>query len=540
MLKISKYTLPCIIAISFFSCDNLLKEDSSDLLIPKSVDDYAPILLGEGYPDNFNSQISFVNLMTDDVEMGPLDYDTEMVGDSKVTSWEKGIDPKAGYGQNAFIWQKDYQENLSDLFWSGRYSNILACNTIIEALPTMTYAEATQTGLYHKLAAQAYTLRAYHYFCLVNTYALPYATENLNQPGVVLKTSSEIEVTPHERATIGQVYALINDDIKKAQEHLESADTQASKMEITPEAVYFLAARIALFQNDWDGVIEAARKFLDLNEAIYNLNDEDEALLGFNISGVKDIGLDGTSYCANNTNLNEVIFAFGRHDSKILDYLSSTNTNLKYYEFGFHTSWTGDNALINLYDEDDLRKLAYFIRRYYKYGTARKPAYYVGQYFTLKYDARSGNNYTSQAWRTPELYLNLAEAYAQKANGVSEDAIKVLNQVRVKKYKSGSPKAEKSPADFSSKKELIKFIWQERRRELCFEEIMRFWDMRRQGMPAQEHWLFSTKNNYEVYKLKENSPNYVLPIPNDETSYNTAIINNFRETIGASSSGSLE
>lgn len=207
MLKISKYTLPCIIAISFFSCDNLLKEDSSDLLIPKSVDDYAPILLGEAYPDKFNSQISFVNLMTDDVEMGPLDYDAEMVGDSKVTNWEEGIDPKAGYGQNAFIWQKEYQENLSDLFWSGRYSNILACNTIIEALPTMTYAEQTQTGLYHKLAVQAYTLRAYHYFCLVNTYALPYATKNLNQPGVVLKTSSEIEVTPHERATIGQVYA---------------------------------------------------------------------------------------------------------------------------------------------------------------------------------------------------------------------------------------------------------------------------------------------------------------------------------------------
>ena len=69
---------------------------------------------------------------------------------------------------------------------------------------------------------------------------------------------------------------------------------------------------------------------------------------------------------------------------------------------------------------------------------------------------------------------------------------------------------------------------------------MRFWDMRRQGMPAQEHWLFSTKKNYEVYKLKNNSPNYVLSIPKDETSYNTAIINNFRETIGASSSGSLE
>lgn len=540
MLNILKYTLPCIIAIAFHSCDNLLKEDSSDLLIPQSVDDYAPLLLGEGYPDKFSSQISFVNLMTDEVEMGPLDYDPEMTGDSKVTSWEEGIDPKAGYGQNAFIWQKDFSENLKDLFWSGRYSNILACNAIIEALPSMTYAKETQTGLYRKLAAQAYALRAYHYFCLINTYALPYSAENLHQPGVVLKTSPVIEVTPHPRATIGEVYSLINDDIKKAQEYLEGADAQASKMEITPAAVYFLAARIALFQNDWEGVVKAAKKFLELNESIYDLTAEDEALLGFNHAGFVDIGLSGTSYCANNTDLNEVIFAFGRSDGKVLDYLSSTGTNSGNYEFGFHTSWQGDDALINLYEEDDLRKSAYFIRRYYKYGTTRKPKHYTGQYFPLKYDARSGNNYTSQAWRTPELYLNLAEAYAQQASGVSEDAINLLNRLRVKKYKANSPQAKKTAADFSTKEELIRFIWQERRRELCFEEIMRFWDMRRQGMPAQEHLLFSTKKNYEVYRLKSSSPNYVLPIPEDETSYNTAITNNFRETIGASSSGSLE
>lgn len=540
MLKILKYTLPCIIATVFFSCDNLLKEDSSDLLIPKSVDDYAPILLGEGYPDKFNSQIAFVNLMTDDVEMGPLYYDPEHLGDSKVTNWADGIDPRTGYGQNAFIWQKDYSENLNDMFWSGRYSNILACNAIIEALPVMTYAEETQTGIYRKLAAQAYTLRAYHYFCLINTYALPYSKENLNQPGVVLKTSPEIEVTPHERATIGQVYDLINDDIRKAQEYLEGSDTQASKMEITPEAVYFLAARIALFQNDWEGVIKAAEKFQNLNGAIHDLNTEDETLLGFNSTGATDIGFTDSPYCANNANLNEVVFGFSRGDTKILDYLSTTNTNMRLYEFGFHTSWEGENALMNLYDEDDLRKLAYFQRRFHKYGTVRKPLYYAGQFYPLKYDARSGNHYTSQAWRSPELYLNLAEAYAQKASGVSEDAIKTLNKLRIKKYKTGSPNAEKTVADFATKEDLIKFIWEERRRELCFEEIMRFWDMRRQGMPAQEHWLFSTKKNYEVYKLKADSPNYVLSIPEDETSYNTAIVNNFRETIGASSSGSLE
>ena len=168
----------------------------------------------------------------------------------------------------------------------------------------------------------------------------------------------------------------------------------------------------------------------------------------------------------------------------------------------FHTSWTGENSLIGLYDEDDLRLQAYFQRRYNKSGSTRNPTYYAGQYHPHKYDQRAGTNYSSQAWRTPELYLNLAEAYAQKASGVSNDAIGLLNQLRVKKYKSGSPNAEKQISDFATKDDLIQFIWQERRRELCFEEIMRFWDMRRQGMPSVEHRLFSSPKEYSVYRLK--------------------------------------
>ncbi|MFR7876304.1 MAG: RagB/SusD family nutrient uptake outer membrane protein [Butyricimonas paravirosa] len=39
----------------------------------------------------------------------------------------------------------------------------------------------------------------------------------------------------------------------------------------------------------------------------------------------------------------------------------------------------------------------------------------------------------------------------------------------------------KNVSDFASREDLIQFIWEERRRELCFEEAMRFWDMRRQG-----------------------------------------------------------
>ena len=531
------YITSCAVALSLFSCNDYLKEDSADLLIPKSITDFTPLLLGEGYPDLFGSQISFVNLMTDDVEMGPLYYDPIQKNDKYCKTWREEIDVKTGYGESAFIWQSDYSEHITDNFWSGRYSNILGCNTIINALPEMTYTE-TEEGLYRALAAQAYALRAYHYFCLINTYALPYSTANLDKPGVILKTSPDIHIDPQPRATIGEIYSLINNDIKKAQEYMKEAEFQCEKYggrkpEITSAAIYFLAARIALFQEDWDEVIATAKEFLAKNSSIHDLNSEDETLFGY-VSSFEE-----NSFCANNQQLDEVVFGFGRNDGGY-DYLAPNSPVLMYYEYGFHTSWTEENSLIKLYDEDDLRLQAYFQRRYNKSGSLRNPTYYAGQYQPNKYDNRSGTNYSSQAWRTPELYLNLAEAYAQKANGISNEAIDLLNQLRIKKYKSGSPNAEKQASDFTTKDDLIKFIWQERRRELCFEEIMRFWDMRRQGMPAVVHHLFSSPKDYSVFCLEEGSLNYVLPIPEDETNYNDAIENNQREVIASSSQGTLE
>lgn len=528
------------------SCSDYLKEDSGDLLIPESVSDYAALFRGEAYPDNFTAEIDFVNLMTDDVEMGPLYYGDTQKSDKKVT-WQTGIDLAAGYGEAAFIWSADYSENIIDKFWSARYENILGCNAVIDALPEMTYDKDTEEGMYRALAAQAYAMRAYHYFCLINTYAKPWSEANLNEPGVVLKTSPDIELNSGGRATIGEVYAQINSDIKKAQEYIAGANFQCEKFvgqkpELTSAAIYFLAARIALFQEDWDGVIAAGEKFLAKNSAIYDLNSCDMDVIGVPLSGLgSDDDKADNVYIANDQDLDEVVFGFDRTSYlKAFNYLSGGD--YLYYEYGYHTSWEGDGSLIKLYDADDLRLSAYFMRPCYKVPGKTNTGYYIaGQYKPMKYDSkRSSTNCFRQAWRTPEIYLDMAEAYARKSGGVSTQAIGYLNQLRVKKYTSGSENAEKKASDFTDSNALVKFIWEERRRELCFEELMRFWDMRREGMPAQEHHLFSSATNYTVYKLPQGSTNYVLPIPEDEASYNDNIVNNERTVIGASGTSSVE
>ena len=90
---------------------------------------------------------------------------------------------------------------------------------------------------------------------------------------------------------------------------------------------------------------------------------------------------------------------------------------------------------------------------------------------------------------------------------------------------------EKTSADFSNGQALLKFIWEERRRELCFEEAMRFWDLRRQGMPELKHKWYSSWDKYETYTLPQGSKNYVLSIPRSELDYNNGCYDNERNLI---------
>lgn len=522
MKKINKYILLLFLPWFMAACNDYLKEDSADLLIPSLVNDYVPILLGEAYPDNFSSQIDWTYLMTDDIEMGPLYYDESMYNNSKVTIID-GFDPSMGDGEVLYTWWADYSNYITDKFWDARYKNILACNIVIDALPDMKYEES-EYGTYCKLAAQSYALRAYHYFCLVNTYGTPWSEENKNKLGVIKRISPEVDVRATERATVGEIYTLINEDLKNAQQYLKNASTNYSKWEITPAAIYFLASRVALFQEDWDEVVRTSGEFMDLGEnALYDLNGVDRESCGLPNS-------TNGGFWINQIDISETVFLFGKKD-KQYQYLAP---NLYYsnYTLGYHPSWTGEGALLNLYEDGDLRKEVYFARLFKLGGTRLRPEYFSGQAYPMKSDTymSTSNGQARECWRSPEVYLNLAEAYARKDNNVSSDAVAVLNQLRVKKILTEAYQA-KSVSDFASRDELIRFIWEERRRELCFEEAMRFWDMRRQGMPRVEHKYYSSMNSSKTYVLEQGSANYLLPIPLSETEYNDGVTNNPRVTI---------
>lgn len=521
MNKISKYIVIALCTIGFASCNKWLSDTSGDLLIPRSVTEFVPLLYGEGYPRSFNDDGAWIALMTDDIGMGFLEH----THDAEYVSFDAA---SGGEGRRAFRWDADIEEGITDMFWVRRYQNILGCNTIIVRLPHMLYTEA-QVGLYHSLAARAYTLRAYNYFCLVNLYAMPWSPQNLNMPGVVIRTSPEITGEPIARSSIEEVYKLIEADLTLAEYHMARAEVSANRHFIGPQALMLLQTRVALFQEKWDDVIQVGERFLANNPAIRNLN----AMGPENELGLGDAAFPFMFDLNNNP---EIVFTFGNTNTSY-NHLSTPTFNAG---FGFrvsrpvppgHPNYPSPNVpLMSLYEQDeyfDLRRLVYFRRNMPITGNVTTFHYH----YPMKYKSSSAGY--RENWRTVEVYLNVAEAHARRSSGVSEEAIELLNTLRINRIRTTTFKP-KTAADFANKEALVQFIWDERRRELCFEEHHRWWDLRRQGMRQLEHREFVSNIEFDVYILPQGSPNWVLEIPRSEVLFNDRIVGNNRVYINPS------
>lgn len=499
-----------LLLLNLTACDAFLKEDSQDLVIPENVEDFIPVLYGEGYPTSFEEEVDWVKLMTDDVEMGPLDRDQN----SEFTS-EEFDNMNGEYGEWAYRWDINIEEKIIDKIWDERYKNILGCNTIIDALPVMNCPEQ-DSGKYYSLAAQAHALRAYHYFCLINFYAKPWSKENLDELGVIIRRHPQIMTAALERSTIGEVYELINEDIEAASRYMTKAEISANKHVMNPTAIKLLATRVALFQENWDEVLRVGKSFMAENSFLLNLNEIPEDQMG-------DDGRENFTMMNLEQN-KEIVFTFGSKSS--YEYLSNSGM----FGLGFRVSYSDKGSLYQSYTDDDLRKKAWFKQNKYDEGF---PPYIPAStdyqmYYPIKYYSYSSGRAYHENWRTVEVYLNMAEAYARKEGGISHEAIDLLNTLRSNRLKNYE---NLTTADFNLKEDLVRFIWEERRRELCFEEAMRFWDLRRQGMPSITHKWYGNRTTYVSYILPQGSPNYVLSIPASEINGNSLITSNERDVI---------
>ncbi|MBO4606434.1 MAG: RagB/SusD family nutrient uptake outer membrane protein [Prevotella sp.] len=464
----------CMAAMILTSCGDFLEEVSQDEFEPKTASSFQELMNGEGYM------------------MYPVDPITYMMDDDvqgcKGSMWDDVLSAR----QAIFEWQPDYWQVENDCqsisgFMKNSYLNIYktiaACNIIIENLPG---SDGSQTDKDITMA-EAKTMRAFYYWRLVNTYALPYndkQTKPETNLGVPLVTSSEVKDEGVPRASVAEVYAQIISDIEDACSLFGNDTSSRGIYRINHTSAHLLASRIYLFTEQWDKVIEHASKAMATAPALVNL---------------KSYNIDNTLTPTNGViskKFGETIFICGMK-------AMSGDYSLMGTPFGV------SKELAYLYETMDRRMNTYIMPSGYDYYPYR----------ILK-NCADEHEYT---WRTAELYLNRAEAYMnlymQGQQEAGQQAIDDLNTLRVNRYRVYT-NVELTTAD-----ELQRLLRDERRRELCFEGF-RFFDLKRYGMPRIEHTLIGESGTALRYVLEERDPSYCVPLPDNALEHNENLVQN--------------
>mgnify|MGYP001186281844 CR=1 FL=1 len=168
--------------------------------------------------------------------------------------------------------------------WNFYYTLISNANYILDAEETL---EGDPKDI-DNVMAQAYTIRAYSYFQLIQLFQQTYVG-NQNAPGVPVYTEGTTNKSVGKsRGTVEEVYTQINSDLNDALEKFEaSGKRQAHPSHIDIYIASAIKANVALVQNKWDLAAEYAKKAL--SKKGLSLTSGDDLFTGFNNRNMKGV-----------------------------------------------------------------------------------------------------------------------------------------------------------------------------------------------------------------------------------------------------------
>lgn len=470
-------------------CSSFLERTSQNQIVPTTVEQYKEMLQGtDGYFYYAPSRYAFVPLMTDDISY--FDVSTGAASDVESTNLTTY--------RLAYQWADEIE---TDTFLDGAfdyfYSQVLVANTVLDAIDEME----DPTGERELLRGQALFHRAFGYFTLANLYAQAYNESSEDDPCVPLKLDPTPSTQNYPKSTIGEVWGQIREDIDLGLECLEPFSV-SNIYEIDYGAMLVLAVRVALQMEDYDAVIRYGDLLLKENGSLYDITSKGDAIS----PGVSTVG-DASLLNFISPDNPEIVWLFGARTGSFTSLLGGlADTHVYYYAISDSLTDTFGEDL-NTGETD--RRLNYcFVRPGMIVGIASC----LYNYTPLKYDYLDGY-YRSQAFRTGEVYISMAEAYARKSSPDYDKALEYLNTLRRNRI---SGYADRTLADVGGAEGIVEYIWRERRRELCCEELHRWWDLRRTGQPSIEHvWRDGIK-----YVLEDHDPAYLLNYPMAEREVN--------------------
>ena len=515
----------CLCSVALCSCEDFLEPSSTSEFVPKDASSLNELLLGEAYPRNDIDRMNvFLNLMDDDITAMPYQV------------------PQDGFDANRFLaaytWQPDMFKMMEEAGYTGTnmykryYELILGANAVIDYIDQVNDEEQN----INYVLAQAYALRGYLYFKLVNIFGQPVNSQP-DALGVPLKLNSGVENTENAlaRRTVKEVYTQVVNDLKEAERLYETLSTDkqfAKDYRTSLPMVQLLLSRVHLYQENWSDAASYAHKvmtnsnfkLLDLN-AVETLTEE-----GFPFY---------KTYHAYSES-SEVIWLYGSVSdmgSWVMSYAGTSNP--KDNNRVMHSYFKASDELMDSYEDTDLRKERYIIKKAVRDErgidvwtpmamgklSVNIPEQ-TGVSLNNFYKPISASGVFGRSLRLSEAYLNYAEAKAmlfQKgsdANGAT-DAKNALDALRVKRFAASDFEA----LNISDAEELVEFVREERRRELCFEDH-RWYDLRRWGMKEIKHVWYTDANTKSTFTLTQGDKGYTVPIPDEAMDLNAALKQN--------------
>lgn len=428
------YTLLIILVFGCVSCGDFLEEDSQTLSYVTSVDDLDELLVGSGYLQNARGTyyiMTWLEVMDDDVAQ-------YVRNEPQTTATFNYL--RLFYQWTEYPWDDDYPDRVGgNKVWKRLYESIEVANVILGDIERFEGDEG-----YERVKGEAYFIRAYCYFYLVNIFGHPYDAETANTKlGVPIKLTDYVEVKGFLRNSVEECYQQIISDARQAIVYLKGV-TPTTKYRAGENAARALLAKAALYKGDWETVVNQSDSILNAPKGL--------AMIDFNTTPQSTYASTSTSSLIRSSANTEAIFLAGFSTSGIFS-TSASATSLR-------ETFITSPELLSLYEENDLRYATGKNSHFFLYNTA-------GVYACYRQVASS--NFTGNSLSFSELYLNRAEALAML--GQESEAIAALQELRRKRMTD--------PGTISATgEELVKFIRVERRRELCFAG-QRWFDLRR-------------------------------------------------------------
>lgn len=433
----------CLTLTILAGCDDFLDIQPTGKVIPKTGREYRA-LLTEAY-SAIPSDRGKTVFRTDELILDNQNTTTEGLN-SFLNIW-LWLDDESADGTSSFGWRSFY------------YVSYIA-NTIIENGETMTEATSTERS---QLIGEAYMLRAYMHFVLVNLYGEPYThCDPVTSKAIPLKLNSDVNATL-KRNTVEEIYTSILSDINKAKELL-NVDTwdEGFTYRFNRLSIDAFLAKVYLYMGDWDNAYQYASNVITQHGDLEDLTTS--SVLPSHYKSVEAI-------------------------------LSMENIMPAIYQ----TEGRINTELLNLYRSGDMRK-----SKYYRQVTA--------SISTLQ---KGGNNEYRCTFRSSEFYLIAAEA-ALELEDLDKARLHLTTLMKARYHKNIFPK-EETKVNNMNQDELRQEIQDERFRELAFEGH-RWFDLRRTTQPA-----LTKKYQNSTYTLEQNDSRYTLRIPSEAIEANPGL-----------------